>query len=254
MVPVATSYFFLTNCAFVHDNNRFYNFATGDQTNYFPIPHWWLYTRTRLRYILLNTNRIIDYVNLNSEASPLNIMDTLHGPNSIPCDGTFAAPKAPTGEFWCTNRTDGSLVDNPFIPTWGMMNQINVSAGVSAVNDTTWQQYNLGGGTVKSKQKEVDKFFARLFSTTNMTDPADLDFQTPFNPTRTVFQYVNWQANDPLVHYTIPDLTDLLAVTNLQLDFDDVTVQFTGSREPARLPRTTGLGAATLAMMPKRRS
>ena len=30
--------------------------------------------------------------------------------------------------------------------------------------------------------------------------------QAPYTPTRTVVQYISWQANDPLVHYVASDL------------------------------------------------
>jgi hypothetical protein len=45
-----------------------------------------------------------------------------------------------------------------------------------------------------------------------MTNAGDMDFSAPFSATRTFNQYVKWEANDPLVHYTIPDMTDLLVL------------------------------------------
>jgi hypothetical protein len=35
-------------------------------------------------------------------------------------------------------------------------------------------------------------------------------FYAPFDPVRTIYVHTSWQANDPLVHYTIGDLTDSL--------------------------------------------
>jgi hypothetical protein len=42
-------------------------------------------------------------------------------------------------------------------------------------------------------------------------------FSTPFQPFRNLYLVTSWQANDPLVHYTIGDLTDLVH-TNLMVD------------------------------------
>jgi hypothetical protein len=42
-------------------------------------------------------------------------------------------------------------------------------------------------------------------------------FQTPYQPFRNIYLVTSWQANDPLVHYTLSDLTDLVH-TNLVID------------------------------------
>src|SRR6185295_11495510 len=40
--------------------------------------------------------------------------------------------------------------------------------------------------------------------------------QAPYTPTRKLYQNSTWQANDPLVHYTLEDLTDLERTNNIQ--------------------------------------
>ena len=53
------------------------------------------------------------------------------------------------------------------------------------------------------RQLEIDRFKKFLSgNTTNST------MQVPFTPTRKIYQRLTWQANDPLVHYTVGDLTD----------------------------------------------
>ena len=42
-------------------------------------------------------------------------------------------------------------------------------------------------------------------------------FAAPFQPFRNIFLLTSWQANDPLVHYTVGDLTSLTS-TNVVLD------------------------------------
>jgi hypothetical protein len=40
--------------------------------------------------------------------------------------------------------------------------------------------------------------------------------QAPYTPTGKLYQNSTWQANDPLVHYTLEDLTDLKRTNNIQ--------------------------------------
>ncbi|HLX72320.1 MAG TPA: hypothetical protein VKV04_22095, partial [Verrucomicrobiae bacterium] len=51
-------------------------------------------------------------------------------------------------------------------------------------------------------------------------------FETPYNPTRTIYQSISWQANDPLVHYTIPDLT---STNGIMANFNRVGISQTAS-------------------------
>ena len=49
-----------------------------DHNSGFPVPRWWLNLNARLRFILVDNdaNRIVDYVNLDSSAAPLDITMT----------------------------------------------------------------------------------------------------------------------------------------------------------------------------------
>jgi hypothetical protein len=44
-------------------------------------------------------------------------------------------------------------------------------------------------------------------------------FYAPFNPYRPIYIHTSWQANDPLVHYTAGDLTDLSLDPTNRVDF-----------------------------------
>ena len=46
-------------------------------------------------------------------------------------------------------------------------------------------------------------------------------FYAPYEPTRTMFYETSWQANDPLVHYTVGDLISPAQATNrVQVDIE----------------------------------
>ena len=105
-------------------------------TTNFHVPHWQLNVRTRLYYALVDTsltpNRIVDYVNLDSTETPVDITDALmhHTPSAYSSCG----PNAPVyhqnsddGSMWCTNRPGNSTSDS--VKTYGIMNQIAASFG-----------------------------------------------------------------------------------------------------------------------------
>ena len=84
-----------------------------------------------------------------------------------------------------------------------------------------WKQPNPPGASGLDTPPEQQAYFAAYFLPTNsqasapamggypgateINNSSDPD-QTPYNPTRTVYSYVVWQANDPLVHYLAQDL------------------------------------------------
>jgi len=44
-------------------------------------------------------------------------------------------------------------------------------------------------------------------------------FAAPYQPFRNIYKVSDWQANDPLVHYTIGDLKNLLNTNSFLLDY-----------------------------------
>jgi hypothetical protein len=224
-VPLLTGCLFLTNSAFLHDQNRFVDAVTPDQANYFPVPRWVLSLKTRVRYMLIDSasGRILDYVNLRASEDPVDIMSLMRA--NAACGGNLPVIQDPDpGSLWCTNRignpTGQPGLDNPYLPTYGILSQIEISEGLpSLVSDSFWRNYNYNG-ELNDKQASIYTFVDRIFGDLrNSNDPEDIDFEAPFNPTRTLYQYVRWEANDPLVHYTVTDLTDRMGNTNqIQLD------------------------------------
>jgi hypothetical protein len=218
-VPLLTNYLFVSNWVYLCDQNRFITNATADAMNYFPVPNWQLSVSERLRFILVDitANRIVDYVNLSSSEKPLNIMELMR--KNARCDGDLPVTGDPDpGCLWCTNRagnpTGIPAPDNPHLPTYGILNQMYICMGLPRmVSDSFWRGYN---SSTVDKAEMIWLFLGRMFGDpSTLTDPSDLDFSTPFNPQRTIYQYISWEANDPLVHHTVPDLIDLFSATNV---------------------------------------
>jgi hypothetical protein len=247
VVPLLTNYWYLPNWSFLHDQNLFVPAATSETKNYFPVPHWMLTVKTRLRYMLIDSaaGRILDYANLSSSEDPLDIMSQMMG--NAACDGNLPTTSPDPGILWCTNRlgntTAQQVVDNPNLPTYGIVNQMAISEGLPViVSDSFWNSYN---SQLKDKQESITEFYERLFGDLrNSNDPNDIDFSPGFNPSRTLYQYVRWEANDPLVHYTIPDLIDLLGGNTNKIQMDGNT-SLPGN-PVARLGGQSGQGAQNL--------
>ena len=116
------------------------------------------------------------------------------------------------GGVWDTNRVDGTTNNNE--PILGIENQVQASlqnppftaAGYSTpVTLTDWQKAGLPAGfsSVGQAVQAFNSFYNGGASLTNLI------MQVPFTPSRSVSIYYNWQANDPLVHYTLSDLSGL---------------------------------------------
>jgi hypothetical protein len=175
-----------------------------DPNNIFPVPRLWLTAQVRLRYLLIDpgANRILDYVNLDAVEEPLDITHTLAEGGS--CNGVFDGNIA---SLFCTNRmgnpNSAPQADNVSALTYGMKYQLDISMGNLNVLDDIWRRYSIETDDMVISQ---NRFRRRLLNQAGAD--AALEFSTPFNPDRTVRRYVSWQANDPLVHYTIEDLRD----------------------------------------------
>jgi hypothetical protein len=231
-LPLYTSYYALPPSTYLHDQNQFLSnsFGLTDGPNYFPVPHWWLNITTRLRFALIDTSpqavaasggglgRIVDYVNLNSADPPVDVADLIQrnvgGDYPGSCGGVF---NSEIGQLFCTNRVGNQNANNNVLP-YGLLYQEQISKGVRGslnVPDNWWRQYN---AQVNDKTASSLQFYARLTGTDTTTD-----FQAPFSPKRIVHSYVNWSANDPLVHYMTADLNDFLGGKK-KIELDENTV------------------------------
>jgi hypothetical protein len=103
--------------------------------------------------------------------------------------------------MWCTNRMNGATAD--YLPTFGILNQIEASMGHTAADWNASLHEFLPG----MDKNAAIAFFKGQFQPGYLR--SSNTFETPYQPFRNIYLVTSWQANDPLVHYTLSDLTDL---------------------------------------------
>jgi hypothetical protein len=206
---------FLSNSTYQLSSDSFVpltgSFERTPGTTNFYIPHWQLGVRTRLRVALIDTssspNRIVDYVNLDSTEQPVDVMSALS--QDAIC-GDVYTPNGSRSAMWCTNRLWGS--PDLSHPTFGIMNQIEASLGHI---DVDWN------GSINEFPAGMTKYDAIAFFK-GQFNPSYLrwsnTFNAPFQPYRRLYLVTSWEANDPLVHYTLSDLRSSPDTNRLWLD------------------------------------
>ena len=145
----------------------------------------------------------MDFVNL-SGVQGTNITDQLwewKGGNYVP-NSTYNLDVMDPGAQWATNRGPG--VTSVSVPTFGILNQIAVGQGLGTRAENPWVRDE--PGCLQLLSGSVPGFGQSAGNLRNV--PTTNTFYAPYAPTRTVYFYTSWQVNDPLVHYTISDLTD----------------------------------------------
>jgi hypothetical protein len=179
------------------------------QTNYFPQPHWGLSINSHIRCFILDgglpgQGRVVDYVHL----AGMNAFRDLGG------EMYTNTPGPAIDNMWSTNPASFFLGTNSV----GIMNQIYVSMGQPASSDADWSDRMLGAPTGAKKEWEIDSF-RKFMKLSPLYDRSvvntQLVAQAPFTPTSKKFQLLRLQANDPLVHFTVDDLRNLAAPSNL---------------------------------------
>lgn len=200
-VPLLTNLVFLTNMTYQAAGDQFVpltgTFERVIAGTNFHVPHWQLTLKVRLRFALVDTGRIVDYVNLTAD-NQIDITDALTTGGSC---GDPYAPTGSNGSMWCTNRMNGATAD--YIPTYGIQNQIEASMGhIVADWNSSLNEFPLG-----MDKNAVIAFFTGQFQPGYLR--SSNTFHAPFQPFRNIYLVTSWQANDPLVHYMLSDLTDL---------------------------------------------
>jgi hypothetical protein len=209
-VPLLTNVVFLPDSAFQQHPCRLQSSPPGGPdewsaiaTNYFPQPHWGLRVTGRIRCLILDggppgQGRVVDYVQLNGMNTFRDLggeLDTKDVSQSI-------------NNLWSTNPAAFFLGTN----TVGIMNQIYISLGNPVATDSDWADRMIGAPSGLAKEHAIDYFrnFLKLNPLYDRTVVnTQLVMQAPFTPTSKKVQLLTWQANDPLVHYTVDDLNDL---------------------------------------------
>ena len=243
-----TNMVFLSNSTYRASSDMFVPltgiFERTPGTSNLYVPHWQLNVRTRLRFSLIDTsvspNRIVDYVNLDSTEYPLDIADALSSDGQC---NAFYTPSASNGSMWCANRLGGS--SSYSVPTFGILNQIEASFG-HTLPDWNYSHNEFPAGMTKD---QAIAFFLGQFTPGYLS--SSNTFSAPYQPFRNIYLFTSWQANDPLVHYTLCDLMDLLRTNAFALDSPDprnLPINYLGHINPryepwGGNPKMIGVGA-----------
>jgi len=227
-IPFATTntFAYLPRCKYSEQLRQFVSpeDSTFASPSGFPIPHWYVRLRTRFRFALVDTSatppRIVDYANLESQEQPLDITELLERKDpDVPPNCVLYPNLVDGNQMWCTNKNS----NDDRTPSWGVLNQIALGAGHSAPLAGNYEEYDQlpNHGAPGSEMCQINYFRKQFdlgaagrignllpcqstydsFSTTNI-------FYAPFVPRKDIYFYTRWQVNDPLVHYTVSDLTD----------------------------------------------
>jgi hypothetical protein len=224
VLPWPTNYgcTFLPNATYDSLSRQFVpltHIFSSDTRNIFDVPHWFLNLNTRLRLILVDTaaDRIVDYVDLNNWQPTMDV-------NAVLTIGSDCNPinYDNIGNLFCTNRVHLSL--SPLAPTYGLISQI--LAGLAASGDPYSSGFTLDPYAGLNEHLAIDGFRYNLMNWGPIY-PEDLGvtfyksnvFYAPLAPYRPIYLHTSWQANDPLVHYTASDLTDLSVGQSNQVNF-----------------------------------
>ena len=196
IIPINTTVQFLTNSVFYTGTTPpglrgFYPAGAnlGWETNKtdFSLPNFGLLTTNRLQVFMLDGSNVIDYVQFAGPESSRHLNAEFQNNNMT----------VGYANMWSTNLSANGV-------PWGIINQIAVSDGMVPWNPEYW---NIGAA-----QDEISGFGAFMgYGPANGSSIAQFYatnyiVQVPYSPTVTAYEYISWQANDPLVHYLASDL------------------------------------------------
>jgi hypothetical protein len=207
LVPLLTNVIFLPDSAYKINPlpGQFIQVSTNADQDWtinppglFKQPLWGLTITNRIRCMIIDGGvggRVIDYVQVGGLNSYRNLAGEIYSSNPS------------NTNTWSTN-----LVSNPLgtMPE-GVNNQIQISEGQPDIGDNFWQNNMIGAPIGPTRQWAIDFFLTFLglspiYGNTGL-DTTQLVAQVPFTPTAKMYQLLTWEANDPLVHYTVGDLT-----------------------------------------------
>jgi hypothetical protein len=219
-VPLMTNYLFLSNSVwrptqtplFVPAPTNFFSLTTPTP-NQFHIPDWTLAITNRLRYVVLDGGRIIDYVNLDRMIWRTNLIDAVTLSDQAGRDSLGS-------QFWDMRRLNGS--DETGDLTSGNWNQLLVSMGYMSVSEIIWRHYSARSYTSQERALAIDAFrrFMQGLPPTffpgrnNPISPSGLVAEAPFVPARRLEISRAFEVSDPLVHMTVADVSPPLGAND----------------------------------------
>ncbi|MEW6159274.1 MAG: hypothetical protein AB1813_17755, partial [Verrucomicrobiota bacterium] len=225
----ATNNVFRQNSVFSARTGQFMPLGTTNTfESGFDVPQLFYVVTNRITYILIDrpSGQLVDMVNLDHLVSVMNLNQRLLGPTNFNSQFIRGAGSVDESSFWITN-----LVRGAGGPTVGITNQVAAALGMLPVGSSIWRDWN---ALVNDKDKSIHGF--RVFMGLEPTNrpPMTTRWEVPFTPTRVMVNNTTWQANDPLVHYTVADLTDPILTDPFGINNFRVV--------PPRTPLTNNLG------------
>ncbi len=170
--------------------------------NGFPSPDLVINITNRLVFMVIDrtsgsSGRILDYVNLDGLGSVINVDQILNRSNNF--SGLTSSQNGPTAlnTVWLTNMNALN------IPA-GIQSQMDIADGRAMVSSKDWNSYNTPGAGLTNDTTTFLNFLTNSVWTNDTTYVRN----APFAPMVTFVQRRSFQVNDPLVHYTLDDLTD----------------------------------------------
>jgi len=190
IIPLKTNMVFLPDSAYLSGFGFTTNLNMGwDTSQVFRPGQWGLAISNRLAVYLVDhdSQRLLDCVLLKGLNAVRDLSEEIRDPdNALGFGGSMS-----------TNLLAGG-------PPQGILNQILISLGLYGANLEDWRAYDLGAHS--ALDFEID-YFRALYGLSPLKYPSlvntSLVQQVPFTPTKRLSQYVNWQANDTLVHFTL---------------------------------------------------
>lgn len=201
--PATNSVFLLTNSTYLN-STRVLRPLTGifERGSGFPDLKLYLNLRTRFKFALIDqqTSRLIDYVTIDSVEDTLDIARIISEDSVYPkAANAKYVPDATPGSLWATNRSKNDIQT----PNFGVLNQVVAGMGAVTINEAQWRNFVPKVTDAKARDAAQERFRNAMLRAD--TQGAQV-FYSPFDPIRTIYYNTVWQANDPLVHYTIGDL------------------------------------------------
>ncbi len=212
-VPLLTNHLFLSNSVwqptqyprFRPDTTNLFG-ITPSTPNQFFIPDWILAITNRLRYVVLDEGRVLDYANLGPMIWSTNLIDAMTI-SSGAGQGSFG------DQIWDMRRlNDTNELSDLTIGVW---NQLLVSLGFTTISETIWRNYGARTYSPQDRALAIDAFRrfvqglpASGFPGRNPPISQDgLVAEAPFIPASRLEIRRAFEVGDPLVHMTVADVS-----------------------------------------------
>ncbi len=165
----------------------------------FESPNWGCTIQAEVSFSMIDVaaGRIVDYVNLTKTNGYQDLAGILQHGGVYQPEARYR-PDASPGSVWATNRSSSSFMT----PTFGVLNQVMVGMGGVTVTESQWRNF-APSVTSNFPREALQRQFEDQLLRTDVNGASV--FYAPFDPFRTIYFNMNWQANDPFVHYTVAD-------------------------------------------------